>query len=264
MAILNLIEKSVDCCFAFLPRKKPDKNILSEVCLIAHRGAHDKKLQLIENTDAAFQRALALGCWGIELDVHATADGVLVVNHDPTLTRLWGKALAIRELTFTALRKLVPTLPSLAEVVYRYGKQVHLFIELKAPFTQEAALFTTLASLTPSVDYHLLSLNESIFASCSKLPREVMLLVAAHNNVSQFCQLSLKRCYAGVLGHYLLLNNNKIKQLRSANQRVGVGLVDSKFGLYRELNRGLHWVFSDNVSLLRSCLQELQATETRG
>jgi glycerophosphoryl diester phosphodiesterase len=49
---------------------------------IGHRGA---KRELPENTIGAFKRAFDRGADAIELDVHATADGVVVVDHAPTL-----------------------------------------------------------------------------------------------------------------------------------------------------------------------------------
>ncbi|KTD24121.1 MULTISPECIES: glycerophosphodiester phosphodiesterase [Legionella] len=258
MKILKLLEKTINYFFAFWPRKIPQNFKISKTHLIAHRGAHSKKQRIIENTEAAFSAALALGCWGIEFDVHATADGVLVVNHDPTLKRLWGKEVAIKELTFKKLRALVPEILSLAEVVERYGKRLHLFVELKVPFNAEASLYHDLRTLTPCVDYHLLSLHESVFASLTLFPPEVMLLVAVHNNVTQFVRLCLQKQYGGVLGHYLLFDNQKIKTLKSAKKQVGVGMVDSKFSLHRELNRELKWIFSDNVAPLTRYLKELQ------
>ncbi|MBA2652041.1 MAG: glycerophosphodiester phosphodiesterase [Tatlockia sp.] len=256
--ILNFAEKVIDVFFACFPRKIPREENASETRLIAHRGAHDKKLGVIENTDAAFARALDLGCWGIEFDVHETADGILVVNHDPTLDRLWGKSLAIRNLKFKTLRQLVPEIPSLAEVVERYGKRLHLFIELKAPFVAEKTLHDELYTLAGGKDYHLLSLDEPLFSTFTIFPPAVMLLVPVHNNVSQFCKLAMQKNYGGVLGHYWLLNNAKIASLNLAEKRIGVGMVDSRRGLYRELNRGLSWVFSDRVEVLSDCLRKLK------
>src|SRR5439155_7107203 len=51
---------------------------------IAHRGA---KREFPENTLPAFQRAFERGADAIELDVHATRDGVVVVHHDAELGR---------------------------------------------------------------------------------------------------------------------------------------------------------------------------------
>lgn len=56
--------------------------------IIGHRGASAHEP---ENSLAAFRRAIALGASGVELDVHSTADGALVVHHDfeiPDLGRI--------------------------------------------------------------------------------------------------------------------------------------------------------------------------------
>jgi len=52
--------------------------------LIAHRGA---AAEAPENTLPAFQRAADLGVDAFEFDVRLTADGAVVVHHDPTLER---------------------------------------------------------------------------------------------------------------------------------------------------------------------------------
>ncbi|GFZ48797.1 hypothetical protein JCM24511_06546 [Saitozyma sp. JCM 24511] len=49
-----------------------------------HRGA---SAHLPENTLASFRAAIAEGADGIESDVHATSDGVVLMFHDPTLDR---------------------------------------------------------------------------------------------------------------------------------------------------------------------------------
>ncbi len=52
--------------------------------VFAHRGG---SALAPENTIAAFDRGLALGADGLELDVHLSRDGVVVVHHDRTLER---------------------------------------------------------------------------------------------------------------------------------------------------------------------------------
>src|SRR5690606_21631589 len=101
-------EKIVDGYFALIPRCKPVTQVVHDALLIAHRGAHNNDYGIFENTNEAFRLAREAGCWGIELDVHATADGVFVVNHDPTLKRLWNHNVAIADLSFNELRSLVP------------------------------------------------------------------------------------------------------------------------------------------------------------
>src|SRR5436190_11368898 len=52
--------------------------------VFAHRGG---SALAPENTLAAFELGLRAGADGFELDVHLSADGVLVVFHDDTLDR---------------------------------------------------------------------------------------------------------------------------------------------------------------------------------
>jgi hypothetical protein len=54
---------------------------------IAHRGLHDAKRGVVENTRSAFAAAMASN-YAIECDVQLTADGEAVVFHDDTLDRL--------------------------------------------------------------------------------------------------------------------------------------------------------------------------------
>lgn len=247
IVLLSLVEKMIDGCFALMPRQKPSPSSLKEAQIIAHRGAHNNAQGIMENTLQAFNIARDAGCWGIELDIHATSDSVLVVNHDPTLNRLWGHDEAIANLTFAALRALEPRIPSLAEVIAQYGRVMHLFIELKAPFNSEKELVAELCDLSPGSDYHLLSLDAQIFGTLSLFPKSSLVLVAGHNNVQEFCNLSLQEGYGGVTGSYLLLTDKKIEELKSAHQVYGVGFVNSRNSLYRELNREINWIFTNQA-----------------
>lgn len=257
MDILYYIEKSLDTYFALLPRPQPKINQTQPTYITAHRGAHCAKTFVRENTLAAFERALELGCYGIELDIHASADQILMVIHDPTLKRIWGHDVAIEKLTFKQIRTLVPDIPTLSEVIEQYGKRMHLFIELKAPFHAIDALVKTLKPLTPCEDYHLLTLDTITLPLLAPFPKKSLLLVPVHHNIKQFCQLSLQHALGGVLGHYFLFRDKQIHELRAENQLIGVGFVDSKRSLYREMNRGIQYLFTNNASEAMAALNTL-------
>ncbi len=103
----------------------------------AHRGLWNRREGVPENSMAAFRRAADAG-YGIELDVHMTADGYLVVFHDDSLQRMCGVEGRIEERTLEELQDLrlagtgqgIPLLTSVLEMV---GGRVPLLIELKMP-----------------------------------------------------------------------------------------------------------------------------------
>jgi len=71
--------------------------------VVAHRGA---SAEAPENTLAAFRRALEIGVDAVELDVHLTSDGELVVIHDPMLDRTTDGRGLVRDQTLAAMRRL--------------------------------------------------------------------------------------------------------------------------------------------------------------
>src|SRR3712207_1869075 len=71
--------------------------------VIGHRGAAG---YAPENTMVSFERALALRADAIELDVHPTKDGSLVVIHDPTLDRTTSGHGPVVEHTLAEIRAL--------------------------------------------------------------------------------------------------------------------------------------------------------------
>ena len=78
--------------------------------VLGHRGASSARP---ENTLAAFAKAREFGADGVELDARRTADGVLVVHHDPHAE---GFGL-IFDQPFSSLRAVYPQIPTLAEAL---------------------------------------------------------------------------------------------------------------------------------------------------
>ena len=93
--------------------------------VFAHRGG---SALAPENTIAAFDNGLALGADGLELDVHLSRDGVVVVHHDRLLDRTTALRGPIAAREAEELRRA--DVPTLAEVLARYRDR-RIIIELK-------------------------------------------------------------------------------------------------------------------------------------
>lgn len=99
----------------------------------AHRGLWNDERP--ENSLSAFIAAREAG-YGVELDVHRTADGGLVVHHDDSLQRMCGADIRIGASTLETVRsfhlkdtdELVPTFDEVLEAI---GGKIPMIIELK-------------------------------------------------------------------------------------------------------------------------------------
>ena len=107
--------------------------------ILAHRGASG---YAPENTFAAFELGRRQGAEGIETDIHATRDGVLVLIHDEKVDRTTDGCGYVREFSWMQLRQLDAgskfspafaheRVPQLEEFLDRYAGQLALCLEVK-------------------------------------------------------------------------------------------------------------------------------------
>lgn len=108
------------------------------ILIFAHRGASG---YAPENTLPAFEQAAQMGADGIEFDVRITADGKLIVHHDPDLGRTEAAKGPLKAWRFADLRALDVGswfdarfsgvhMPTPEEVVEAVGDRVLLNVEL--------------------------------------------------------------------------------------------------------------------------------------
>jgi glycerophosphoryl diester phosphodiesterase len=261
----SLLLPLADRVCARVPQPQPAAGRLQACKVISHRGEHDNR-EVFENTVAAFDAALAAGVWGIELDLRWTKDLCPVVVHDPDLSRVFGLPLAVAETTAGELARRCPQVPTLAEVIARFGGRVHLMVEIKAaalnaPERQDRALSELFSALQPGGDYHFLSLEPAAFRRVRFAPRHAFVPVA-RLNFQGFSRLALREGYGGVAGHYALVGAAAIARHRRAGQCVGTGYPRSANCLFRELNRGVEWIFSNHAGQVQALIRRLHSPES--
>lgn len=261
LCFLELVAQQLaDIWFLLLPRRRPSLQVIQNCKIISHRGEHDNR-QVRENTMAAFARIAAVGGWGIEFDVRWTRDLQPVVIHDSSTARVFGIDLEVAVVDLHELRQRVPEIPTLEEVVARFGGNTHLMVELKrdelgAVASRTDRLREIFSALTAEDDYHFLALQLDLF-ELVKFAGDQACLPVAVLNLGNFSRKVLSRNLAGVCGQYLLLNRALIQRHHSRGQKLGTGFIASRFCLYRELNRGVDWIFTNHALKLGAIRQEL-------
>ena len=129
--------------------------------IVAHRGLSGIET---ENTNAAFVAAGNRSYYGIETDIHRTADGRFVVCHDNDLKRVAGEDISVEESTLAELQNIVlfdkdgtkgradlrvSVLENYIAICKKYGK--HCVLELKSDFTDEE--ISAIIDIVNSFDY---------------------------------------------------------------------------------------------------------------
>ena len=132
--------------------------------IFAHRGS---KGTHPENTLASFKEAVRVGSDGIELDVHLTKDGHLVVIHDETVDRTTNGTGEIRNLTLAEIKAMdvgswfhnkyagekIPTLEEVLLLLTELGFNGQLNIELKTDVIQYKGLVEKCLALQSAKDW---------------------------------------------------------------------------------------------------------------
>jgi len=149
--------------------------------IIAHRGASGLAP---ENTLAAIREALRLRVDGIEIDVHLSRDGDVMVIHDPTVDRTTNGSGRINEMTANKLQQLDAgswfasrfageRIPLLREVLEMIDGKCRLLIEIKKEGRDNAGIEKRVLDLLQSPGSRewcvVQSFNDSVLQQLEKL-----------------------------------------------------------------------------------------------
>jgi len=259
--IQKLYHLFADGLCARIPQPAPSRDRVAEAEIISHRGEHDNRT-ILENTIPAFDAAVAAGADGIEFDIRWTRDLHPVVYHDPDLRRFFKTGRRICDIPFSEIRANYPAIPSLFEVIERFGGRVHLMAEIKKESYPQAErqseiLQSAFSALKPVQDYHFLSLDPEMFRFVPFAPASTCLPVA-ERNVIALSRLALRKGYGGILGHFYLIGTQRIAMHRKKGQLVGTGYISSRNCLCREINRGVAWIFTEQAEKICRIRKELE------
>jgi glycerophosphoryl diester phosphodiesterase len=146
---------------------------MNDVIVWGHRGA---MAYAPENTLEAFELAVRQGAAGMEIDIHTTSDGEIVVIHDESIDRTTSGSGLVSEMTLAEVRGVyantgfesqypdarVPALADVLDVVERDGLQLN--IEVKDIFTHDAS-YATIAGRAADMVRERSLVDQVIFSS---------------------------------------------------------------------------------------------------
>jgi glycerophosphoryl diester phosphodiesterase len=188
--------------------------------IIAHRGASH---YYHENTMEAFEAAVDMQAEMIEFDVHRTADGILVIHHDPDIS---GKHISTMTMEETRLVSSESDyiVPTLVEVLQYCKDKLLLDIELKEAGYEEQVLNTVLDLLTPD-QFIITSVHDFVIRKIKDLQPSVRtgFILSSHPRWQLMAKL-----YPGARAHRagadVLVASQKLLKLRFLSTTRDLGL----------------------------------------
>ncbi len=222
--------------------------------VIAHRGASAEQP---ENTLPAFRRALALGVDGMELDVHVTRDGVVVVFHDTDLRRLTGSAGRVPRSSWRELRQLrvrgVAPIPRLVDVLRLVRGQAMVQIEIKRG-VRAAPVVRAVRKARASGWVILASFSPGIVRDARQLAPGIPRMLISEGRASKAALLrSLGRCGARGLSvdHRAVRSAAWLRFFQSRGHPVWCWTVNDPRAIRRLTEWGADALLGDNPALMK-------------
>ena len=221
--------------------------------MIAHRGMSGLEM---ENTASAFVAAGQRSYYGIETDVHRTADGQFIIIHDDNTKRVAGDEMIVEQTSFRTLRslRLLDTdgqqgrgdliLPSLREYIgicKKYDKAAVL--ELKNHFIPED--IDKIIDIIRQEDY----LDQVIFISFD-LPNMICIRERLPQQQAQFLISSVPDWLLDTLQKYRLdldikhtvLTREYVEALHAAGIKVNTWTVNTPEDAQRVIDMGVDFI----------------------
>ncbi len=228
----------------------------NKTLVVAHRGLSGLET---ENTNAAFVAAGNRSYYGIETDIHKTADGKFVVNHDNDLNRVAGENICVESVSLSVLQNVVLfdkdgtknredlrpcTLENYISICKKYDK--HCVLELKSDFTdEETARFVDIIKNYGYLEYTtFISFNyQNLLKVRSILPEQ-----SAQFLFCEFTEGTIEKLIADKIDvdvYFGALNKQTVDILHDAGLKVNCWTVDKKEDAERLAEWGVDYITSN-------------------
>lgn len=209
--------------------------------LLGHRGTRVSG-PVAENSLAAFDLALQLGCDGFEFDVRRTACGKAVICHDEEV-----EGLSIAAASYAQL----PQLACLTDVLSRYAGRAFLDVELKVPGLESDTL-VALREHPPERGYVVSSFLPEVLLALRLRSADVTLGFICDRQKSLDCWQNLPVEY--VIPKHPLITSQLVEAVHGAGKTMLTWTVNDQQTMKELAGWGVDGFISDDPQLLITTL----------
>ena len=228
--------------------------------MIAHRGMSGLEM---ENTCSAFVAAGNRTYFGIETDVHVTADGQFIIIHDDNTKRVAGDGLVVEESTFETLRSLrlkdrdgqrgrkdllLPSLDEYCQICKKYEKVSVL--ELKNPMAPEQIdrIIDAVkqAGQLENTIFISFALSNMVYVRKVLPQQKAQYLIEGQPDWAQV-MAALKENHLDLDIDYHLLTEERVRELHQAGKEVNVWTVNRLEDAQRLAQWGVDYITTNII-----------------
>ncbi len=210
---------------------------------IAHRGMPRK---IRENTLPSFALAMDSGADGLELDVHTTSDGVVVIHHDPELAS--GERIDTLSRDELGKREAAPgiAIPTLRELCELVRGRIALFVELKGAGVERATL-DALAGYDGPFALH--SFDHEMIRRARRLDARVRLGVLLEDAAGDAAAVLARAGATDLWPQHSLVSGELVQVVHAAGGRVIPWTVNEPGEARRLAAAGVDAICTDDVTM---------------
>ncbi len=217
---------------------------MNSIFKIGHRGVKGYEP---ENTLISFQKAIDLNVDGIELDVHLSLDGELVVIHDKTIDRTTNGKGFVNRFTASELKK--HGIPKLIEVLDLANRNCFINIELKGIETAKPVVDLILHYILDKNwsynDFLVSSFNWKMLGEVQLLNPKIRIGVLTEESVSVALAFAKKINAFSIHPDYQLLTKKNVALMQESGFKVFPWTVNSKEDIQKIKSFNINGIISD-------------------
>lgn len=212
-----------------------------------------------ENTLLGIQKAIELGVHRIEIDVHQTKDGIVVLMHDEDINRTTNETGKVKDLTFEALKQYHVSsdgksepIPSLEEAIQLVNGKSILLIEVKkgnSDYPNIEANIVELIKKHKATKWCMIqSFEDDVLIKFNSLAPQLelhkLLLLPYFYSFEKLEFVSEFSIY------YKLVSKRLVRKIHEQQKKINVWTVNDNDQMINMIDKGVDGIITDYPALL--------------